>query len=323
MPSNNPRNERIKREYFDFLNEAAGRSEATVDAVAAALARFEAETKWRDFAKFNRDQAMAFKRHLAGTAPGASENALSKATVNSILQHVRKFFEWLAVQPGYKSTIRYSDVAYLRRTEKDVRIAGARRERPVPTIEAIQEVILSMPASTPIERRNQALIAFTLLTGARDSAIASMQLRHIDVEEGCIFQDAREVKTKFSKTFRSAFFPVGDDVKGHRRRVGRVPPMRGLDGRRSHISGHPNQSDRPSIRGGWTKPKPMEQRGADPAILLEGKWSEYIDLENAKAVKAPTVLEDLHDGSADHDWRKMTGSAFHLSTHAGFSLAPR
>ena len=35
-----------------------------------------------------------------------------------------------------------------------------------------------------------ALIAFTLLTGARDSAIASMKLKRIDLQTGCFFQDA-------------------------------------------------------------------------------------------------------------------------------------
>ena len=64
-----------------------------------------------------------------------------------------------------------------------------------------------------IERRNRALVAFTLLTGARDSAIASMKLKHVDLIEGCVHQDAREVKTKFSKTFTTYFFPVGDRIR--------------------------------------------------------------------------------------------------------------
>jgi integrase len=70
-----------------------------------------------------------------------------------------------------------------------------------------------MPAATDIERRDRALIAFTILTGARDGAIASFKLRHIDVEEGKIDQDARDVRTKFSKSFISTFFPVGDDIR--------------------------------------------------------------------------------------------------------------
>ena len=58
-----------------------------------------------------------------------------------------------------------------------------------------------MPFNSDIERRNRALIAFTLLTGARDSAIASGKLKHVDLVAGCVFQDAREVRSKFSKTF--------------------------------------------------------------------------------------------------------------------------
>jgi integrase len=65
---------------------------------------------------------------------------------------------------------------------------------------------------SPIERRNRALIAFTLLTGARDSAIASMKLEHVDLISGCVNQDAREVRTKYSKTFVTFFFPVGEDI---------------------------------------------------------------------------------------------------------------
>jgi integrase len=51
------------------------------------------------------------------------------------------------------------------------------------------------------------------LTGARDGAIASFKLRHIDITEGKIDQDAREVRTKFSKSFVTSFFPVGADIR--------------------------------------------------------------------------------------------------------------
>jgi integrase len=70
-----------------------------------------------------------------------------------------------------------------------------------------------MPTQTEIERRNRALVAFTLLTGARDSAIASMKLKHLDLIENSVHQDARDVKTKFSKTFITYFFPVGEEIK--------------------------------------------------------------------------------------------------------------
>jgi integrase len=92
------------------------------------------------------------------------------------------------------------------------RIAKATRPARVPTLEQIRHVVRSMPASTDIERRDRALIAFTILTGARDGAIASFKLRHIDVAEGKLDQDARDVHMKFSKSFVTTFFPVGDDI---------------------------------------------------------------------------------------------------------------
>ena len=40
-----------------------------------------------------------------------------------------------------------------------------------------------------------------------------MKLKHVDLAAGSVFQDAREVKTKFSKTFTTFFFPVGAEVR--------------------------------------------------------------------------------------------------------------
>ncbi|WP_245941739.1 tyrosine-type recombinase/integrase [Arenicella xantha] len=103
---------------------------------------------------------------------------------------------------------------YFNLSTKDARIATTRREKLAPTIEQIRHVLDSMEVSTPIQRRNRALIAFTLLSGARDAAIASMKLKHVDLAGQRVIQDAREVDTKFSKSFTSYFFPVGEDIIG-------------------------------------------------------------------------------------------------------------
>ncbi|WP_078477097.1 tyrosine-type recombinase/integrase, partial [Solemya elarraichensis gill symbiont] len=135
------------------------------------------------------------------------------ATQHSTLRHLKGFFQWLAMQTGYKSRINYTDTEYFNLSEKDTRVATARRSKSVPTVEQIKHVIENMPETTDIERRNRALIAFTLLTGIRDSAIASLKLKHVDLIAESVFQDAREVKTKFSKTFTSYFFPVDDEIR--------------------------------------------------------------------------------------------------------------
>ncbi len=213
MKKHNANNERIKRRYFAYLKEAKRHSEPTVDAVAKALARFEEDTKHRDFKSFHFEQAIAFKKHLAEQRNQQTGEKLSKATLNATLAQVKNFFHWLAGQPGYKSRLQYSDADYFNLSEKEVRVATARREQAGPTLEQVKHVIGLMPSGTAIERRDRALIAFTLLTGARDSAIASMKLKHVDLVAGYVNQDAREVKTKFSKTFTTYFFPVGDEFR--------------------------------------------------------------------------------------------------------------
>lgn len=214
MTKHHAENERIKRKYFSYLKDATGNSEQTVDAAAKALARFEGHTKHKDFKAFHFEQAIAFKKHLAEQKAQLSGEKLSKATLHATLTQLKRFFQWLAREPGYKSRIQYSEAEYFNLSDKDTRIATTQREQKAPTLEQVKHVIASMPTSTDIERRNRALVAFTLLTGARDSAIASMKLKHVDLIAGYVSQDARQVRTKFSKTFDTFFFPVGDDIRG-------------------------------------------------------------------------------------------------------------
>lgn len=212
MAKHNPANTRIKRDYFQYLKEAMRRDESSIDAVAKALSRFEEANGHKDFRKFHKQQAMAFKKKLDTQNSLQTGKPLSRATVHSTLSALKAFFIWLAGQPGYKSKLAYDDAQYFNLSDKDVRIAKASRQKPVPTLEQIHHVLAKMPAGSEIELRNRALIAFAILTGARDGAIASLKLKHIDLAEGVVHQDARDVRTKASKSFSTWFFPVGGDV---------------------------------------------------------------------------------------------------------------
>jgi integrase/recombinase XerD len=213
MRTNNPNNERIKHRYFAYLGEARRLTETTIDGVAAALHQFEAYTGYREFKAFHYQQAVAFKRHLAGQTSQRSGDRLSKATLYTTLAALRNFFFWLAGQPGFRSHLTYSDADYFNISEKDARIAKARREPRKPTLEQLRHTLANMPATGELERRNRAVFAFVILTEARDGAIVSLKLKHVDLTENKVTFDARDVRTKFSKTFSSWFFPVGEDVR--------------------------------------------------------------------------------------------------------------
>lgn len=212
MRKHHPANERIKREYLTYLTDAKRMSVKSVDQVAAAIAAFEVSTGHKDFKAFHIEQARRFKRQLGDHHNSQTGKPLAVATIKTRLMAVKAFFQWLAGRQGYRR-ISYADAEYFNPSAHDSRIASATRDRPVPSIEQIRRVIEVMPTGTDIEKRNRALIALTLLTGARDDAIASLSIRHIDIAASKIDQDARQVRTKYRKTFTTWFFPVGDDIE--------------------------------------------------------------------------------------------------------------
>jgi integrase/recombinase XerD len=212
MNKHNANNERIKRKYITFLKQAKGQNEATIDSVAKALSRFETYNQYKDFKAFHFEQAIGFKKHLTKHKNQQTGKPLSLATMNVTVRHLKSFIEWLSQETGYKSRIKYSDAQYFNLSEKDTRTAKATHKKPVATLDQIKHVLNIMPSDTAIDKRDRALIAFILLTGARDSAVASMKVKHVDMNIGMVYQDAREVNTKYSKTFTTYFFPVDDAV---------------------------------------------------------------------------------------------------------------
>jgi integrase len=204
MIPRNPKNERVKRQYADFLRHADGKAEATIRQIEMAIQRYEKFTRLADFGTFDQLKARAFKTDLAG-------HGLSKATIFSTVIALKRFFGWLAMQPGYKSRIAPTDIEYLSLSDKDIRAAKAPANRAIPTLEQVNHVIERMDSQTPIEKRNRALLAFVALTGVRDGAVVSLRLKHIDLNGNPprVIQNPNEVATKNSKRIDTFFFPIG------------------------------------------------------------------------------------------------------------------
>ncbi len=204
----NEENERIKRRYAQHLKEARGRDQKSVEKAMAAILRFEESANFKPFKLFNIELAIKFKRKLEVAKNTRTGKPLSLATIDGTLRAVKGFVHWLAGQPGYKSRISYSDSDYFRVSAKDARTAYARRDAPHPTMEQVFHSFSQMPNRTIIEQRDKAMLAFLMMTGARDGAIVSLRLKHIDLVDDCVYQDARDVNTKNSKTFTTWFLPV-------------------------------------------------------------------------------------------------------------------
>lgn len=200
-------NERIKRRYLIYLRDADGQDQKSLDKVTAALVKFEESTGWKSFKKFHIEQAGRFKTFLK-RAKGPSGKPLSLTTIDATLRLVRMFFHWLAGQAGFKKVLVYSDTRYFNNNRKNARAAHAQRPTQYPSMQAVQHAFQAMPEGTELQHRDKAIFAFLILTGARDGAVASFKLKHINLVDGHVFQDGREVKTKNSKTFTATFYPV-------------------------------------------------------------------------------------------------------------------
>lgn len=210
MKKSSTNNVRILHEYIKYLRDAKRQDDSTIDGAMKSINRFEEYTGYLDFKKFRAKHAIGFKKNLLAQKSLVTGEKLSKATVLTATRHLKMFCQYLVTQKGYRAKINYSDIEYFNLSEKDTRIANTKRKRNVATIEQIMETLEAMPCSTEIEMRDRALVAFIVLTGARDSAVASAKIKHIDITEQSFYQDAREVNTKFSKTFTTYFFPVDE-----------------------------------------------------------------------------------------------------------------
>lgn len=155
MAKHNAQNIRIKRDYFEYLQHAQRLDDASIDQVARALYLFEESTGYKDFKKLHIQQAVAFRNKLAAKKHERTGKPLSHATVHSTLSALRAFFIWLFDKPGYKKRIGYSDPDYFNLSDKEVRIAKAVREKPVPTLEQVHHVLSIMPAGTDMEKRGR------------------------------------------------------------------------------------------------------------------------------------------------------------------------
>lgn len=176
------------------------------------MERFDVWNGRKDFAKFHREWAMGFRAHLeqAKTAKG---KPLGKSTARSIMATMREFTLWLSQQNGFKSRVRAADAEYFNLSRRDEAEARAAATRPAPSVQQAKRAFEMLPATTPREMRDKALFALLCLTGIRISALISLRIKHVDLDDKSVAQNPREVATKFGKSMLFAKgFPEAEVV---------------------------------------------------------------------------------------------------------------
>lgn len=210
----NIKNEQIKRRFLRWVTTGGRCCQSTADNIEKAILLYEDFTKQADFTTFNPTKAIAFREWLKKRE--CRGKSISLATYHTYLRHLQKFFSWLSLQAGYKSKITPYIVDYLRISEKDERIATQYTPRNFPPLEYVIKLAGSIEINSEIDLRDRALIAFTLLSGMRDKAIATLPLGCFDEATLLIDQNPRKgVETKFSKHIPTTLLKFDDKLLGY------------------------------------------------------------------------------------------------------------
>jgi len=205
------KNERAKRSFFRYLKNADGRCDSTVNNIENGILLWQEFSKNEDFAHYNADKAIDFKKWLAKRE--IRGKSISIVTYHAYLRYLRKFFGWLVREPGYRSRIKPNAVDYLKITEKEGRIATQSPPRNYPSFEYVKMLVHSINGDTEIDQRDRALISFTLLSGMRDKAIVTLPLGCFDEEKLVIIQNPRKgVETKFAKLIPTTLLQFDENM---------------------------------------------------------------------------------------------------------------
>lgn len=205
-------NEEIKREFYEYLKGAKGFTKSSVRVHADGIAQWEIFTSHAALGNYDKSTAAAFTDWLASRPAKTKSGKIALVTQSNYLRRVKKFFEWLAEQPGYKSKILKPELDFLRLSKQDAQIARSGTTKKMPTFEDIKKVIEGIDDKSEIDMRDRALISLALITGARISAIISLKMKSFDKELKQLDQNPGDgVRTKSSKKILTTFFPIGWD----------------------------------------------------------------------------------------------------------------
>jgi len=208
----NPSNAKAIYLYQNGLKHVRGYDTKTIDAALRYIWQFDRFTGSLDFRNVERAQIVKFKDNLVEHR-GEDGKPRSPSTIVHTFGALRSFFEWLGAQEGYRRSIPADLPPYFSAPLHLVEMASAAAPKVVPTIDQLRSILGVMPADMPTQRRDRAMIAALFLFGVRDGALITLRLKHVDIERKRVFQDAREVKTKFSRTSMVDWFPLGEDLE--------------------------------------------------------------------------------------------------------------
>lgn len=187
-------NAKVIHRFREFLKEVEGLSDKTIVKMEAAIQWLEDQLQGYDFRVFNKQIALTLKRNLLKLHPSKSIK-----TISFRIDTYKRFLSWLAILPGYKRSIRPSDIGYLnlsRNTIQSMRTNAKVEE--LPSSDDVKKQINSIDNTTDVGRRNRGIFAGLDLSGVRIDTLISLPINAFDPEKRLFYlEEGLGVRVKF------------------------------------------------------------------------------------------------------------------------------
>ena len=197
-------NDRTLHAWLQF----AGRWDSkTISAKLAAIREFEVFCDRKPFQKIAVEDATRFRDHLKSSVEATEETRKSISTVRHCASHLKSFFEWLVDQKGFSGLNRSLPRNFdLPKKFEANGLGGV--DRAVPSDEQAVAMVGGMATHTLKARRDRAMVAIAFLAALRADTVTSLRVKHVDILNCVIIQDAETSRTKNGKSLRINWFPV-------------------------------------------------------------------------------------------------------------------
>ncbi|MFT7087841.1 MAG: integrase [Rickettsiales bacterium] len=218
---NNEQNEVVKYQFFQELescgiNDKDPRDNKTILQYINAIHEFEIATNFKDFVGYDLNSGLEFKEHLEKKISKKTGKNISKSLYVHYLKYTKEFFEWLRKEQKEYSKIKQKDINYLKTNKNDKNTALATGHQESNLVKDLLVVIRNMPASSPIQMRNKAILSLCLITCPRIKALLTARIcsiRYFDEYEAWAFdQNPKLVDTKAKKHITSFFVGQSQDI---------------------------------------------------------------------------------------------------------------
>lgn len=195
------------RVIYQWMSYAGRYDVKTIDRHLAAIRYSEAALQGKPFHTLATDDVAKVRDDLKRRAKANATDHLSSSSIKHTVSHLIAFIEWLLKQDGFKRLPK-DLTGYLKLPKATLAASTAAKSKDYPTLAEAEYLLKQMPSKALVDQRARAVFAIAFLGALRADTIASLKIKHFDIGERLILQDASTVRAKAGKHINIRWFPI-------------------------------------------------------------------------------------------------------------------